>query len=82
MEDNQFDIEIIQDDFGDRASDDEDAEEEGAKEEDSHPPKMKKNTMGRTYVFQIFLNELKKNMFINTEFFFFLISPHKLKKKA
>ena len=81
MEDNQFDIEIIQDDFGDRASDDEDAEEEEAKEEDSHPPKMKKNTMGRTYVFQIFLNELKKNMFINTEFFFFLRSPHKLKKK-
>jgi len=44
LEDNQFDIEIIQDDFGDRASDDEDAEEE-AKEEASHPPKRKENTM-------------------------------------
>ena len=53
MENNQFDIEIIQDDFGDRASDDEDAEEEEAKEEASHPPKMKKNTMGRT-CFKIF----------------------------
>ena len=55
LEDNQFDIEIIQDDFGDRASDDEDAEEEEAKEEEveeakeeaSHPPKRqrKENTM-------------------------------------
>jgi len=50
LEDNQFDIEIIQDDFGDRASDDEDAEEEEAeeaKEEASHPPKRqrKENTM-------------------------------------
>ena len=46
LEDNQFDIKIIQDDFGDRASDDEDAEEE-AKEEASHPPKRqrKENTM-------------------------------------
>ena len=46
LEDSQFDIEIIQDDFGDRASDDEDAEEE-AKEEASHPPKRqrKENTM-------------------------------------
>ena len=58
MEDNQFDIEIIQDDFGDRASDAEDAEEEEAeeakeeeaeeaKEEASDPPKRqrKENTM-------------------------------------
>jgi hypothetical protein len=44
LEDSQFDIEIIQDDFGDRASDDEDAEEE-AKEEASHPPKRKENTV-------------------------------------
>jgi len=44
LEDNQFDIEINQDDFGDRASDDEDAEEEG-KEEASHPPKRKENAM-------------------------------------
>ena len=57
LEDSQFDIEIIQDDFGDRASDDEDAEEEEAKEEEaeeakeeaSHPPKRqrKENTMVR-----------------------------------
>jgi len=50
LEDNQFDIEIIQDDFGDRASDDEDAEEEEAeeaKEDASRPPKRqrKENTM-------------------------------------
>ena len=50
MEDNQFDIEIIQDDFGDRASDAEDVEEEEAeeaKEEASDPPKRqtKENTM-------------------------------------
>ena len=54
LEDNQFDIEISQDDFGDRASDAEDADDvaeeeeaEKAKEIAPNPPKRqrKQNTM-------------------------------------